>query len=73
MRTIIEVPDDDIKSLDRIVRQQQKSRAAVIREAIRIYLDSKAVDSDQSAFGIWRKNKMEGVEYQENIRSEWVF
>ena len=72
MRTIIEVPDDDIKSLDRIVEQQKKkSRAAIIREAIRIYLDSRVVGADKSAFGIWKEKKIGGVDYQETMRSEW--
>ena len=34
MRTIIEVPDDVIKHLDSLNRQEKKSRSAVIREAI---------------------------------------
>ena len=72
MRTIIEVPDDDIKHLDCIVKQQNKSRAAIIREAIRIYLESKTVDSDKSAFGIWKEKKVDGIHYQEQVRSDWV-
>ena len=71
MRTIIEVPDDDIKRLDRIVEQQKKSRAAIIREAIRIYLESKVVGSDKAAFGIWKEKKVDSIDYQEDIRSEW--
>ena len=72
MRTIIEVPDDDIKNLDRIVKQQKKSRAAIIREAIRLYLESKVVGSDKAAFGIWKGKKAEGLEYQKKLRSEWI-
>lgn len=72
MRTIIEVPDDDIRNLDRIVEQQQKSRAAIIREAIRFYLEGKVVGSDKAAFGIWKEKKTEGLEYQAKVRSEWV-
>ena len=72
MRTIIEVPDDDIKNLDRIVEQQKKSRAAIIREAIRLYLEGKSVGSSKAAFGIWKGKKAEGIEYQTEVRSEWV-
>ena len=72
MRTIIEVPADDIKHLDRIVKQQNKSRAAIIREAIRLYLEDKTVGPDKAAFGIWKEKKAEGLEYQKELRSEWV-
>lgn len=72
MRTIIEVPDDDIRNLDRIVEQQKKSRAAIIREAIRLYLKSRVVSSDEAAFGIWKEKKVDGLEYQAEVRSDWV-
>jgi len=72
MRTIIEVPDDDIRNLDRIVEQRKKSRAAIIREAIRFYLEGKVVGSDDAAFGIWKEKKTEGLEHQTKLRSEWI-
>ena len=72
MRTIIEVPDDDIRNLDRIVEQQKKSRAAIIREAIRLYLKGRVVSSDEAAFGIWKEKKADGLEYQAEVRSDWV-
>ena len=71
MRTIIEVPDDDIKNLDRIVEQQKKSRSAIIREAIRLYLEGRVIDSDKAAFGVWKGKQAEGLEYQTKVRSEW--
>ena len=46
-------------------------RAAIIRKAIRIYLESKVVGSDKAAFGIWKEKKVDSIDYQEDIRSEW--
>lgn len=71
MRTIIEVPDEVIKSLDQIGKQQQKSRAAIIREAISAYLQQKTITTSDEAFGIWKGKKKDGLQYQKELRSEW--
>ena len=71
MRTIIEVPEEILNKLDQIVTQQRKSRAAIIREAIRLYLDQKELPNSDAAFGVWKKKKKDGLDYQEQLRSEW--
>ena len=71
MRTIIEVPEEILNSLDQIVKQQRKSRAAIIREAIHLYLDQKELPNSDAAFGVWKKKKKDGLDYQEQLRSEW--
>lgn len=71
MRTIIEIPDEVVKSLDLCRRQEQKSRAALIREAIQHYLERKGSTSPEEAFGIWKRKAKDGVQYQDEIRSEW--
>ena len=71
MRTIIEIPDDVIESLDRVGRLQKQSRTAVIREAISEYLQQKSVLLAKAAFGLWTEKQKDGVEYQDELRSEW--
>jgi len=71
MRTIIEVPEDIIKSLDREGKRRKKSRAAIIREAICLYLDQRELPTEETAFGVWRGRGRSGLKYQEQIRSEW--
>lgn len=71
MRTIIEVPEEVIRNLDRVGNQQRKSRAAIIREAIQLYLKTKELRDSDAAFGIWRRKGKEGLKYQEQLRSEW--
>lgn len=71
MRTIIEVPEEMVRNLDKIGNQQRKSRAAVIREAIQLYLGTKDLRNAEAAFGLWRRKPREGVAYQEQLRSEW--
>ena len=71
MRTIIEVPDDVVKNLDRLGQLQKKSRAAIIRDAISSYLEQKAISSSDAAFGIWKGRKKDGLNYQKEMRAEW--
>ena len=71
MRTVIDVPDEIIQSLDRVSSAEHRSRAALIREAITQYLRMKAVPSAESAFGIWKQEPTDGVEYQNRLRDEW--
>ena len=71
MRTIIEVPDDVIKSLDRVGGAEKRSRAALIREAISEYLRTKAVPPAEAAFGLWKRHPKDGIQYQKALRDEW--
>ncbi len=71
MRTIIEVSEEVVRTLDQVGKQQRKSRAAVIREAIQLYLEQKEVRNSDAAFGIWKSKGRGGLEYQEQLRSEW--
>lgn len=71
MRTIIEVPEEVVRNLDKVGNQQSKSRAAIIREAIQLYLETKDLRDSDAAFGIWKSKRKEGIKYQEQLRSEW--
>ena len=54
MRTLVEIPDDDIAWLDRAAEERGVSRTALVREAVsamRSGTSRKAVDE---FFGIWR-------------------
>ena len=70
MRTICEIPDDELKELEEFCRRQGISRAEGIRRAVREYLaqDESAFDA---AFGIWKDRCEDGVEYQRRLRAEW--
>ena len=71
MRTIVEIPDKLVKSLDEMGEKKACSRAALIREAIAEYLSNKTHSSPEKAFGIWKGKNVDAVEYQRNLRSEW--
>ena len=71
MRTVIDVPDKLIESLDQLGGAAQISRAALIREAIAYFLQRKSVPKAEAAFGLWRQRKKDGVRYQTELRGEW--
>ena len=71
MRTIIDIPDQLVESLDRVGKTHQKSRAALVREAITDFLREKSIPQAEAAFGLWKKRNQDGVVYQNDLRQEW--
>ena len=70
MRTLVEIPDDDIQWLDRVAEERGVSRTAMVRDAVtqlRRGTSRKAVDD---FFGIWRDRSDigEGQGFQRRIR-----
>jgi len=71
MRTLVEVGDTQIRELDALSKEEKRSRAALIREAIDDYLARRRKKHEGDAFGLWGKRKMDGLVYQEKVRREW--
>jgi len=77
-RILADLPDDDIKWLDRLAEEQGKSRAAVLREAVATYKAQSQPSSDKDwldqAFGIWkdRTDIGDSVEWQRRERASWT-
>lgn len=71
MRTIIDIPDQLVESLDRVGKTHQKSRAALVREAITDFLREKSIPQAEAAFGLWKERNQNGVAYQNDLRQEW--
>lgn len=73
MRTLVDIPDEDIEKLDALASKDNRSRAAVIREAIKLHLVHK---SDQGwiarGAGYWkdRDDIGDGVDYQRALRED---
>lgn len=70
-RILADLPDDDIKWLDRLAEQQGKSRAAVLREAVSAYRAEGDQDWLERGFGLWkdRTDVGEAVEWQRRERA----
>ena len=79
MRTIIDIPEEQLKSLDMLCEIEDISRAEVIRQAVGKLLAEKrasALDRDailERTFGMWkdRDDIGDAVEYQRKLRAEW--
>jgi metal-responsive CopG/Arc/MetJ family transcriptional regulator len=71
MRTIIELPEEQLTGLDGWCRREGISRAEAIRRAIAAMLAERAKGEAAGAFGIWRDRAAEALADQEKIRNEW--
>jgi metal-responsive CopG/Arc/MetJ family transcriptional regulator len=70
MRTIIDIPNEQLQQLAELCRREELSRSEAIRRAIALLLNTEAQHPDQ-AFGLWKDRGAEGVEYQQTLRKEW--
>ena len=71
MRTLIDIPDRDVKVLDHLSQERGVSRARIVRMAIGEYLLRYQGDGADKAFGLWSGLAEDGVDYQMRLRSEW--
>lgn len=70
MRTLVDIPDSQINDLTALCQAEKLSRAEVIRQAIALYLEKKK-PATSDAFGLWQSHQVDGLAYQEQVRSEW--
>jgi metal-responsive CopG/Arc/MetJ family transcriptional regulator len=71
MRTIIELPGDQLKGLDSLCRREGISRAEAIRQAVAALLEARAKTEAASAFGLWRGRGDDAHAAVEALRNEW--
>lgn len=71
MRILIDIPDKQLNELVEICKQEKRSRAAVVREAVATYVMAHRTKKSADAFGLWGVKKIDGLKYQRKIRSEW--
>lgn len=70
-RILVDLPDAQVDELAVIVAAEQRPRAAVIRDAIAAYIAQHKPALGADAFGLWKSKKVDGLEYQRELRSEW--
>lgn len=72
MRTLIDLPEDDIKWLDRLAAAHGKSRAAMVREAVSAYRAEASRDWIARGAGYWkhRTDIGDAVEFQRAMRQD---
>ena len=69
-RILVDIPQKYLDDLGAMARTEKLPRAEIIRKAIASYVEQhKPASAD--AFGIWKDRQVDGVDYQDAIRSEW--
>jgi metal-responsive CopG/Arc/MetJ family transcriptional regulator len=71
MRILVDIKDPQIKALDDCASRDKKSRSALIRQAIDELLARRKAGEAKDAFGLWGDRTVDGLDYQERVRSEW--
>jgi len=72
MRTLVDIPEDDVRWLDARARQQNKSRAAVLRDLVAASRAEANKDWIARGAGYWkdRDDIGDAVEYQRAMRED---
>jgi len=71
MRTIIDLPKEQVQVLASLCEKEKISRAEAIRRAVSKLLAEASVHSLESAFGIWKHKKPSYRQHLQRLRSEW--
>jgi metal-responsive CopG/Arc/MetJ family transcriptional regulator len=74
MRTLVDIPDDQIAELNKLAEREKVSRASLVRKAISDLLASRLKSGDDAiaaAFGLWSDMEEDGRTYIERLRGEW--
>jgi metal-responsive CopG/Arc/MetJ family transcriptional regulator len=71
MRTIVELPDEQVAALKRLSEDMHLSRAELMRRAVREYLARHRPEPPEQAFGLWKARPMDALGIQKRLRSEW--
>jgi hypothetical protein len=71
MRTIVDLPDDQVRALAEVCRREKISRAEAVRRAVAEYAKSHATGDAEEAFGRWRGRRVDGLAYERRLRREW--
>lgn len=71
MRTIVQIPEEQLRDLAELCRREKISRAEAIRRAVVEYARRRLPRDSERAFGLWRGRRVDGLAYQRRLRREW--
>jgi len=73
MRTIVDLPDEQVEGLRRLAARVKLSRAELLRRAVAAYLERQDSEpDDEAAFGLWRRNPVDADARVDTLRDDWV-
>jgi metal-responsive CopG/Arc/MetJ family transcriptional regulator len=73
MRTIIDLPDEDIKSLDLLAKRAKLSRAELIRRAVTAFIETETLNQavTHDIFGLYADIfTQDALEHEKTFRAE---
>lgn len=69
-RTIVDIPDEQLREVGRLCRALKISRAEAVRQGVAVFLEqNQAVQED--GFGLWGGSAIEARKLIESLRSRW--
>ena len=71
MRTIVNLPEDQIAALAEVCRREGVSRTEAVRRAVADYLAARRPAGRDEMFGVWRGRGIDGLEFEQELRNEW--
>jgi len=71
MRTLIDIPEEDLRLLNQVAKKLSISRAEFVRRSVAASLAAHREKMNHAAFGAWHGFAEDGLAYQERLRSEW--
>ena len=71
MRTIVELPEEQLEALSALCQREGISRAEAVRRAVREFTRAHGAALGSSAFGLWRGRRTAGLAYERRVRAEW--
>ncbi len=71
MRTIVDLPDEQVRGLDLWCQREKISRTEAVRRAVRAALSTQNSSPRADAFGAWADKKVNSRKYVESLRAEW--
>ncbi|NBV46486.1 MAG: ribbon-helix-helix protein, CopG family [Planctomycetia bacterium] len=71
MRTIVDLTDEQVKSLAALCAAKGISRAEAVRRAVARWLAEEHRPDRTRAFGAWRHKSLDGVATVRRLRDEW--
>jgi metal-responsive CopG/Arc/MetJ family transcriptional regulator len=71
MRTLVDIGEAELPELEKMAKEDKRSRAALIRQAIDEFVAKRRSQHQGDAFGLWGERKIDGLAYQAKVRDEW--
>jgi len=71
MRTIIDLPEEQVQELAALCKSQHISRAEAVRRALATMLASEKSQHRETTFGTWKKRPIDSRQLVEKLRQDW--